>query len=141
MKMSSFLFLSLALHAAALAYPALRLESRNLSPVVVTVLDADGGNAGGSKGDGAAPKKKVARPARKATSDKRAEQTIAEPERRVELPKTVSTPDISLDVKGEIPISIAQNDLAGAVENSSGSSGSKGSGNGKIGRASCRERV
>lgn len=130
MKMSSFLFLSMALHAAALAYPALFPESQIVSAIPVTILDAGGGSGSGSTGEGSEPQKKPARPARKATSDKRPEQTIAEPERRVELPKTVSTPDISPDVKGEIPISIGQNDSAGAVENSSGSSGSKGSGSG-----------
>ncbi len=136
MKMFSFLFLSLALHAVALAYPALFPELKVVNPLVVTVLDADGGNGNGPTGDESSAKKKTARLARKATPEKRLEQTTAEPERKVELPKSVSTPDILPDVKGEIPISIGQYDSAGAVENSSGSSGSKGSGSGTGGDGS-----
>jgi TonB family protein len=133
MKMSSFLFLSVALHAAVLAYPALRLESRNLSPVVVTVLDADGGSAGGSKGDGAAPEKKAAPTDRKASLEKRRAQSIPEPEQVVELPKTISTSMISSDVSGAVAVATGESVASGALENSSapngGDAAAGGSGN------------
>lgn len=138
MKMVSFLFLSMALHAAALTYPVLFLESRVVSPVPVTVLDADGGSGNGSTGKGSAEEKKAVLSARKASPEKRQERPVAEPERVAELAKAISTPAISPDVSGAIAISAGQSDWVGALENSSASSGIEQGAGGTGGRGNGR---
>jgi protein TonB len=128
MKLFSFLFVSMALHAAALAYPVLFLESRAASPVVVTVVGAGEDGDSGSAGEATMPKKKPGLAAPKAAPALRQERPIAEPPRAVEPPKTASTADISLDINGTIALSTAQNELSGIAANPSGSSGASAGG-------------
>ena len=150
MKMSSFLFLSMVLHAAALAYPALFLDSRVAAPVIVTLLEADRGSRGanGSTGGGAAPQRKPAPPAPQASAEKRHEPPVVEPERMaarpeqvVVLPQPISVPPVVVtDVPAGIVIAARQSDSAaaveisvrsgGAVKNLSASSGGDASGGG-----------
>ena len=138
MKMYLFLFLSMALHAAALAYPALHLESRNLSPVVVTVLDADGGSAGASKGAGAAPEKKSAPAARKPALEKPRAQSLPNPEQIAELPGAIPMPVILTDVSSPITISAGWTKEAGDLESSSPSIGVGSGGSGTDGSGTSR---
>jgi protein TonB len=143
MKMASFLFVSMALHAAALAYPALLLELRTASPVIVTVIDAEEGSDGGTKGEGAKPERKPALSARKSMSLKRQQPPAAEPEQVAESPKVISAPVITSEASGAIAISANQNEESRPVEGFAlssgiGSSGSRinesqGSGNGRGG--------
>ena len=58
MRLSSFLFISVALHAAALTYPAVSFEPRGQEPIAVVVLNLGDGDGGGIKGDGQAEGKK-----------------------------------------------------------------------------------
>src|SRR5437763_16810084 len=58
MRLSSFLFISVALHAAALTYPAVSFEPRGQEPIAVMVLNLGDGDGGGIKGDGQAEGKK-----------------------------------------------------------------------------------
>lgn len=133
MKMVLFLFVSTALHAAALAYPALFLDSRIAAPVIVTLVDAGGESGDGPAGGGAQPQKKSVRAARKAAVESRQETPFVAPERNivrsekvVELPQTFSAPVVAADVPGGIVISTRQSDLTGSiVGNSSPSSGGR----------------
>lgn len=61
MRLSSFLFISVALHAAALTYPAVSFEPRGQEPIAVVVLNLRDGDGGGIKGDGHAEGKKASR--------------------------------------------------------------------------------
>src|SRR6266705_724526 len=58
MRLISFLFISFALHAAALTYPAVSFEPRGQEPIAVVVLNLGDGDGGGIKGDGQAEGKK-----------------------------------------------------------------------------------
>jgi TonB family protein len=117
MKMVLFLFVSTALHAAALAYPALFLDSRVAAPVIVTLVDADGESSNGPAGGGAQPQKKLVHAARKAAVESRQETPFVAPERNVvrseevvELPQTLSAPRVALDVPGGIIIAARQSE-------------------------------
>jgi periplasmic protein TonB len=132
MKMSSFLFLSLALHAAALAYPALLPVSRRVDPVVVTVIDAAGENGGAAKGEDAGQEGKPALVARKAAPIKTQRQPLAEPERIVEQPKADSAPVSASDAS--VAVSAGQTEVPAVLETtlaSSSGGGSSGNGNGR----------
>ncbi len=124
MKIFLFLFLSIALHAAALAYPALLLESTTAVPVVVTVVDAAGGErGGGAKGEGSAPVKKPSPPARATAPITSRRQPSAEPERIVEKPKMDAEPAIAADPSGGIAVAAGRAEGAAVVETSSVFSG------------------
>src|SRR5207244_7336074 len=58
MRFSSFLFISVALHAAALTYPAVSFEPRGQELIAVMVLNLGDEDGGGIKGDGHAEGKK-----------------------------------------------------------------------------------
>lgn len=136
----SFLFVSMALHASALAYPALFLDSRVAAPIIVTLLETNGGSGNGGTDEGSAPQKKPIRSTRKAAPEMRQEQSVAEaerivarPEQLVELPKTISTAVVATDAPGGIVISARQSGAASVVENSSPSSGGRAEGVGGTG--------
>jgi TonB family protein len=142
MKMASFLFVSMALHAVALACPALLLELRTASPVTVTVIDAEEGSDGGTKGEGAKPERKPALSARRSMSLERQQPHAAEPEQVAESPKAISTPVIIAEASVAIGISAYQNEsdpVEGfALSSGIGSNGSRmnespGTGNGSGG--------
>jgi protein TonB len=131
MKMSSFLILSMALHAAALAYPALRLVSRTVDPVVVTVIDAAGENGGAAKGEGAGQERKPALVSRKALAPaKRAMQLAAEFAQVAELPAAIYQPVVSSDASGAIAVANVETREIGYSETSSASNGVEPSGHG-----------
>ncbi len=130
----------MALHAAALAYPALFLDSRVVTPVIVTLVDADGGSGNAPAGEDSAPQKKPIRSTRKAASEMRQEQSVAaaerivaRPEQLVELPKTISTAVVATDAPGGIVISARLSEPAAVVENSSPSNGRRAEGVGGTG--------
>lgn len=136
----SFLLVSMALHASALAYPALFLDSRVAAPIIVTLLETNGGSGNGGTDEGSAPQKKPIRSTRKAAPEMRQEQSVAEaerivarPEQLVELPKTISTAVVATDAPGGIVISARQSAAASVVENSSPSSGGRAEGVGGTG--------
>jgi TonB family protein len=126
MKLAMFFFVSTALHAAALAYPALFLESRAVTPVTVTLLEADGGSHGGngSTGGGRAPQKKPAPPAPQAAAEKRSappavepERLAARPEQVVELPQPIAAPPIVVaDIPTGLVIAARQSEPAAPGE-------------------------
>jgi TonB family protein len=133
MKSASFFFVSMALHAAALAYPAFFLELRAVSPVMVTILHADGDGAGdGSRGERAALERKPALAARKSPPVKRQRPPVAGPELVVEPPKAISTPVIASEVGRATAISASSTAQSGSVESYSlsGDIGSSGGGMG-----------
>jgi periplasmic protein TonB len=132
MKMVSFFLLSMALHAAALAYPVLFLEPRAASPVIVTLIDADVGGGSEEVGEAAKPETKPKAAARKTPPAVRQQQPIPEPTRVVEAPQSVSRAEIFTDVSGTIAISTVQNDLSSVAANPSRSVGvSAGGGTGE----------
>jgi len=138
MKLASFLFVSIALHAVALAYPALFLELRAVSPVMVTVIDAEGRAGGATKGQGATPEKNPELSARKAAPVKRLQPPMSEPEQIAEPPKALFMP-VPSEVSG-IAISAGQTEGSGPVESSSLSSGI-GSGGGRTDAGGMSETV
>lgn len=129
MKLASFFFVSMALHAAALAYPALFLELRAVSPVMVTIIDADGeGDGVGTKGEGAAPERKPARAARTDAPIKRQQPPVTEPEQVAEPPKAISSPVIASEVSHATAILADSTEHSGPVESYSLSNGVGSSG-------------
>jgi TonB family protein len=148
MKMVLFFFVSTALHAAALAYPALFLDSRAAAPVIVTVLEEAGGNGIGESGRPSAVPKKPMHATQKSAPEPRREQpgakaepAVAEPAQAVELPQTVPEPFVPQEVPGAIVIAARQGDITGAAEKFSPSGGSganaiRASGSGGAGNAS-----
>ncbi len=168
MKTAWFIFMSIALHAAALAYPALFVESRATSPVVVTVIDDGGGSnaagppAGGDKTTGsgrkAAAEKGPERGAAETRQPAARPEQAAEParvaaaERLPEPAEPLALPVIPPDVNGTIPIAagagesviLAENAaMAGAAAPRSGAAASNeagtGAGRGGIGAGSGEE--
>jgi len=129
MKLAWFFFVSMALHAAALAYPALFLELRAVSPVMVTIIDAHGEGAGGVGGEEGPLVKKPAISARKSPPTKRQQPPVAEPEQVAETPKAISTPVIASEVSSATAISADSTEHSGPVESYSLSSDT-GSNNG-----------
>ncbi|MGH7769275.1 MAG: energy transducer TonB [Candidatus Binatia bacterium] len=127
--MASFFFVSMALHAAALAYPVLLLELRTAIPIMVTVLEAEEGSGGGTKGEGAKAERKPVLPARKSMSLKQ-QPPVAEPEQVSEPPKANSTPAIVAEASGAIAISANQHEEFHPVEGFALSSGIGSSGSG-----------
>lgn len=93
----SFLFVSIALHAAALSYPALFPAARDAEPVVVSLIVADGGSGGsrdGGRGGRSAAQKKIPRrregngsSAKAAPAEARAENTFPAPLLQAEAPR------------------------------------------------------
>jgi protein TonB len=128
MKSASFFFVSMALHAAALAYPALFLELKAVNPVTVTILDADGDGGDGSKGEGTARKREPAPAARKSPPMTRQQPPVAEPEQVAEPPKARSAPVIASEVGGATAVAADSTEYSGPVESYSLLSGVVSSG-------------
>jgi protein TonB len=139
MKLFSFLFVSMALHAAALAYPVLFLESRAASPVVVTVVGAGEDGDSGSAGEATIPEKKTKLGARKAVPAMRQARAAAEPQQVSELPQAISEPVIAPQVTSSIAVSTSQTQYHSFLEGPSLSTvgpagaGASGVGNGGSG--------
>ena len=145
MRLISFLFISVALHAAALTYPAVSFEPRGQEPIAVVVLNLGDGDGGGIKGDGQAegkkgqpggPKRRPPAPQARVTDSKEKAQPI---ESRDLMKPSVS----SLDVLAGIAVVSAEpapTELVGASstqpangsggEGESGGQGISGAGNG-----------
>src|SRR5207247_9687091 len=145
MRLISFLFISVALHAAALTYPAVSFGPRGQEPIAVVVMNVDDGDGGGIKGDGHAegkkgqpggPKRRPPAPQARVTDSKEKAQPI---ESRDLMKPSVS----SLDVLAGIAVVSAEpapTELVGASstqpangsggEGESGGQGISGAGNG-----------
>jgi protein TonB len=103
MRTASFFCISVALHAAALAYPALHNAPDKTAPVVVSIVESDGGGGGGgnsSEGEKAggvpaaysAPQEQWKRaPVQNATPPHAAESVVAEAPKAME-PATIAAP-------------------------------------------------
>ncbi len=103
----------MALHAAALAYPALFLDSKTVTPVIVTVVEAEGGGGNGSAGEPLALQKKTARAARKAAlPEERQDRVVVEPEKHLAEPvPTIAAPLIATDVVGMVAVPGSHSDF------------------------------
>jgi periplasmic protein TonB len=145
MSLRSFLLISVALHAAALTYPAVFFEPRGQEPIAVVVLNLGDGDGGGIKGDGHAegkksqpgvPKRRPPAPQARVTDS----QEKAQPNESRDPMKFAVSP---LDVRAGIAVVLAEpapTEVVGASsaplangsggEGGSGGQGISGAGNG-----------
>jgi protein TonB len=152
MRTASFLFISAALHAAALGYPALLMTSAKLSPIAVTIVesaDEGGGGGGGDKSPPAVKKRTAApqpvkraraadeAPAREAVALAAPTDAIALPvisheaNGAIEIPARVA--DAPIASQAAAPSSVASGggpSIASAVNGGGGSGAGSGSGHG-----------
>jgi TonB family protein len=116
MKLASFLLVSMALHAAALASQALFLELRAVSPVMVTIIDAHGKGAGGAGSEEGPLEKKPAVSARKSAPIKRRPLSVAGPEQVAEPSKAISAPVVASEISSATAILADSTEHSGPVE-------------------------
>ena len=139
MRTASFLFASITLHAAALAYPAFFLAPADKAPpIVVTVLESAGG--GGSGGESSsAISGHAAAPAKKPAAPRQAMRKVAPPEalRASEVvaakAEPVSFASIATDANGSIQIPVNQNATSASAESGGFASSGASAGGGATG--------
>ncbi len=145
---SYFLFVSIALHAAALAYPAFLPAPRPTAPVTVTILSAEGGGKGGGSGDSGGDERPPAAKAAhapvgngsrvnaasgealvdnapQAQAEAPREPSAVEPEKsRIEFAPAIAAPILTADLGGAVPVAARDaNIIAIAANGSAGRSG------------------
>jgi len=137
MRTASFLFLSITLHAAALAYPAFFIASEKATPIVVTVVEPDGG--GGGSGENSPAERVAGVPGKNAPQAKRlpAAAQPTQPTERKTVPESVAIsapaesialPVIEKQSSGAIPIPTRESAAIVAFEGAASPNGAASGG-------------
>ena len=137
MRTASFFCISAALHAAALAYPALRSAPEKTTPVVVSIVEGEAGGGGESPspsarpGDGIRPSQKQLKRAssQNAAPPRAAESVVAEAPKATEPAalaapaEAVALPVVETQAQSVIGVPIRESAVTVALESGAASSG------------------